>query len=336
MLKTVPGVFLLIFFGYILPAKAQSSDSLKVDTSLLDKYRIDPGHNALPQLLRPVQIQQQLLPVIMPEYQISYWHKSLIFGLNFSQAAFTSNYSAGGISAVALGSNLDYKAEYNKKPLDFTSETNLQYGMSKNQGQGSRKTNDRIFFDNKLATLISKKWSFFGSLTFESQFSAGYNYLNPDGSDAQNPYLISDFLAPGYLTESVGFEYKPEKYFDLRFGTGTARQTFMMDTTIYKNVPGNYGVPIGRTIYNELAVQVVAEIDKDLTKTIHINARYAIFIPYIQPLAYTSHRVDATLTAKVTRLIAMTVNATILYDRTSSDSIQGTEGLALGVLYKMP
>ena len=89
--------------------------------------------------------------------------------------------------------------------MDFTTETNLIYGISKNQGQGSRKTNDRIFFDNKLASQVSKKWFFFGSLTFESQFSAGYNYSNPDGTDAQNPYLISDFMAPGYLTESIGF-----------------------------------------------------------------------------------------------------------------------------------
>jgi Protein of unknown function (DUF3078) len=336
MLKTVQGFLFFMFLCFFFQAKAQNPDSVKVDTAKLNKYRVDPGHNALPQIYRPIQIQEQQLPVSMLDYKVNYWHRSLIFGLNFSQSAFTSNYSAGGISSIALGSNLDYKAEYNKKPLDFTSETNLQYGASKNQGQGSRKTNDRIFFDNKIATDISKHWSFFGSLTFESQFSAGYNYLNPDGTNAQNPYIISDFMSPGYLTESLGFEYKPVKYFDMRFGTGTARQTFMLDTTIYKNVSGNYGVPIDHKIFNQLAVQVVAEIDKDLTKTIHINARYAIFVPYIQPLAYTSHRIDATLTAKVTRLIAMTVNATMLYDKTSSASIQGTEGLALGVMYKFP
>jgi hypothetical protein len=270
------------------------------------------------------------------DYKVNYWHKSVIFSLNFSQSAFTSNYAAGGISGIALNSNFDFKDEYNKKPLDFTTETNLLYGVAKSQGEGSRKTNDRIFFDNKLATQISKKWLFFGSLTFESQFAAGYNYTNPDGSAAQNPYLISDFMSPGYLTEAVGFEYKPNKFFDLRLGTGTARQTFVLDTTLYKNQAGNYGVPIDHREYNQLAVSAVATIDKDLTKTIHINARYEIFIPYIQPLAYTSHRVDATLTAKVTRLIAMTVNATLLYDKTSSASLQGTEGIALGVLYKVP
>jgi len=271
MLKTISWVFVLSLFGFILPAKAQNTDSLKADTNQLNKYRIDPGHNAIPGILRPVQIKPQQMPVTLLDYKINYWHRSVIFGLNFSQSAFTSNYSAGGISAIALGSNFDFKAEYNKKPLDFTSETNLVYGISKNNGQGSRKTNDRIFFDNKWATQVSKNWFFFGSLTFESQFSAGYNYTNPDGTNAQNPYLISDFMSPGYLTESLGFEYKPVKYFDLRIGTGTARQTFVLDTTIYKNQSGNYGVPIDHTIYNELAVQVVAQIDKDLSKNVLIK-----------------------------------------------------------------
>ena len=333
MLKTTPGLFILLIFGFAFSVKAQKTDSLKVDTNLLNKLRIDPGKNSLPILYRPILLRKELLPVDMLDYKVSYWHKSVIFGLNFSQSAFTGNYSAGGVSAIALGSNFDFKAEYNKKPLDFTTETNLLYGISKNKGQGFRKTNDRIFFDNKLATQLSKRWFFFGSLTFESQFTAGYNYPNPDGS---NPSMISNFMAPGYLTESLGFEYKPNKWFDLRIGTGTARQTFVLDTTIYHNQPANYGVPIDHTFYNQLAVQVVAGIDKDLSKTMHLNLRYALFIPYIQPLAYTSHRIDGTLTAKVTRLIAFTVNGTFLYDKNTSASIQGTEGIALGVIYKFP
>ncbi|MDF2431432.1 MAG: hypothetical protein JWP44_1063 [Mucilaginibacter sp.] len=336
MLKTRLGFFFLLIFGFAIPAVAQKTDSIKVDTNLLNKYRIEPGKNALPIIFRPVQIQEELLPVDMLGYKVSYWHKAILFGLNFNQAAFTNNYSAGGVSAVALGSNFDFKAEYNKAPFDYTTELNLIYGASKNKGQGSRKTNDRIFFDNKVASQLSKKWFFFGALTFESQFAMGYNYTNPDGTNAANPYLISNFMSPGYLTESVGFEYKPTKYFDLRFGTGTARQTFVLDTTIHRNQPANYGVPIGHTFYNELAVQVVATIDKDLSKNIHINARYALFIPYIQPLAYTSHRVDATLTAKVSRLIAVTMNGTFLYDKHTAAGVQGTEGLALGVIYKFP
>ncbi|MEO6849966.1 MAG: DUF3078 domain-containing protein [Mucilaginibacter sp.] len=334
MLKV--GLGLILFTLFFNSAFAQRADSLKADTNLLNRYRLDPPKNAFPILSRPVQVTEGQIPVDLLDYKISYWHKSIVFGLNFNQSAFSSNWSAGGISSVALGTNFDFKAEYNKTPFDYTTETNLLYGIASNKGQGERKTNDRIFFDNKVATQLSKHWYFFGSLTFESQFSGGYTYTDANGNATNNGLLISDFLAPGYLTESLGFEYKPNKFYDIRLGTGTAKQTFVEDTTIYHNQPDNYGVKPGHTFVNQLAFQVVASVDKDIMKNLHLTARYALFIPYQQALSYTTHRLDATLTAKVNRLINVTMNGTFLYDKNTSPKPQGTEGLALGVNFTFP
>jgi hypothetical protein len=69
---------------------------------------------------------------------------------------------------------------------------------------------------------------------------------------------------------------------------------------------------------------------------VHINVRYTLFIPYQEALAYTSHRVDAVLTAKVNKLIAVTMNGTFLYDKSTAPKPQGTETLGLGVIYKFP
>ncbi|MBD1393573.1 DUF3078 domain-containing protein [Mucilaginibacter sp. ZB1P21] len=308
-------------------------DSVKIDTNLLNKYRLYPQRNSIPVKNIQLQIQQEQLPVSLMDYKVNYWRKYITFALNFNQAAFSNNYAAGGITSVALGSNFIYHVEYNKAPFSYVSELNLLYGKSKNKGQGARKTNDRIFFDNKIASQLSKHWFFFGSLSFESQFDTGYQY---DASNVNPPLLISNFMSPGYLTESVGFEYKPASYFDLRLGTGTARQTFVLDTTIYRNIPGNYGVTPGKTIRTDIAFQLVAIFDKDIAKNMHFNARYDMFVPYGQPLSYTRHRVDALLAAKVNRLINVSINGTMLFDKNTSNSVQGTEGLSLGVLYKFP
>jgi Protein of unknown function (DUF3078) len=336
MPKTGLGVFFLILILSISSALAQNPDSLKVDTTLLNKYRLEPRKNALPIRIRPLQISEQLIPVELLNYRVSYWRKNLVFGLNFNQSAFTSNWSAGGISTVALGTNFDFKAEYNKTPFDYTSETIMLYGIAANKGQGARKTNDRIFLDNKVATQLSKRWFLFGSLSFESQFSKGFTYTDNNGNEINPGLLISDFMSPGYLTESLGLEYKPDKHFDLRLGTGTAKQTFVLDTTIYHNQPDNYGVKAGHNFVNQLAFQLVAAFDKDVMKNMHLNARYALFIPYQQPLAYTTHRLDATLTARVNRLINVTMNGTFLYDKNTSPRPQATEGLAMGVNYTFP
>ena len=312
-------------------------DTVKIDTNYLNKFRIDLRRFQLPVVVRPFRVEPNLVPVGMLDYKVSYWRKWITFGININQAAFSNNWSSGGISSLALNGNFDYKTEYNKGPFDYTGELILLYGKTRNAGQGARKTNDRIFFDNKFSSRLSKNWYFFGSLSLETQFDKGFMY---NGDNITPPVLISNFMAPGYVTESIGFEYKPNKAFDLRLGTGTARQTFVLDPNTTPTDPlgaGNrYGVAPGHTLLNELAFQVVSTYDKDIATNIHLNTRYALFIPYAGPFANINHRLDVVLTAKVNRLIAVTINGTALYDKKTSSKIQATEGLAFGVIYKFP
>lgn len=306
-------------------------DSVKIDTNLLNRYRIEPRRNALPIRVKPPQVKEEQIPLSLLDYKINYWRKWVTIGLNVNQSAFSNNWANGGVSSLALGGNFDYKTEYNKAPFDYTGELLAQYGTITNKGQIARKTTDRLFFDNKIATQLSKTWFIFGSVTFESQFGKGYVY-----SDTAPPALISDFMAPGYVTESFGIEYKPNTFFDLRIGTGTARQTFLRDTTLYHNISANYGLAPRQSFKNELAFQVVATFDKDIMTNLHLNMRYLGFIPYNRGLVNIDHRLDATLIAKVNKLINVQITSTALFDNDQSSKIQATEALALGVIYKFP
>lgn len=279
-------------------------------------------------------IYKKHLPFQLTHIKVNYWKKTASFGINLNQAVFSDNWSSGGVNSIAMGSLLNYKAEYNKDGRNLVSEFILQYGKLKNQGQFERKTTDRIFWDNKAALQLSKSWYFFGSLSFESQFDVGYNYSkNKEGLEIRT--IISRFLSPAYITESVGFEYKPKKYFSLRLGTGTARQTLMLDTTLYRNNNKNFGVPIGQTFRNELAFQVVANFDKEIATNMTLKSRYLLFASY-EKLNNIDQRLDVTLTAKVNKLINVTVAGTALYDDDFSNMIQATQSLALGLVYKLP
>ncbi len=308
-------------------------DTVKIDTNLLNSFRIEPGRNILPVRLQPLSLRPEYILVPGLDYKVSYWRNNVLFGLNLNQSAFSNNWSSGGISSVAIGSNFDYKTEYNKDGKDFTSELILLYGKVKNRGQLERKTNDRIFWDNKVSINFSKHWDFYGSLSFESQFDEGFTYSS-DVTVA--PTLISRFLSPGYLTESVGFEYKPVSYFSMRFGTGTARQTFVLSKSVYQNdTTAVYGVRYGQKVLNQLAFQIVSNIDKDIAKNINLKARYLIFVPYNSFFNMT-HRLDGTLIAKVNRLVNVSVIGTLLYDPNTSHRLQAYQSLALGITYKFP
>ena len=318
---------LLFFQISAVEAQKTTTDSLK-----LEELRQYPRKNSLP-VSRPTLI---IRPITVPEafekMKVNYWRTWVTFGVNLNQAAFSDNWSGGGINSLALGTQLNYKTDYTKGDKNFVSELILQYGKLKNKGQLERKTNDRIFWDNKSGLKLSKSWFFFGSVNFESQFDEGYAY-NRDAQGYENRSLISRFMSPGYLTESFGFEYKPSKEFYLRIGTGTARQTFVLDTTLYRTNQKNFGVPKGEIFRNELAFQMVSNLDKDIAKNINLKSRYALFANY-KRLNHLDHRLDITLSAKVNKLVNVSVAAIALYDDDTSEKIQASQSLSLGLVYR--
>jgi len=344
MSRNVPGYLLLVLLMTAMSAAAQKADSLKkdsvkIDTAILNRYHIEPKKNSLPVRTRVIQIERENIPVNLIDYKMNYWRKWITLSINFNQSAFSNNFAAGGANAIAVNGSFEYKSEYHKGSFDYVPDLIFRYAKSKNKGQGPRKTDDYLFFDNKVATQLSKSWFFFGSLTFQSQFDKGYNYDAPDYLSGLKPALISRFLAPGYLTESLGFEYKPNNWYDLRIGTGTARQTFMIDTTVYHNNGGNNNnVPIHKTFHNDLAFQLVTTVIKPLDKKnkININVRYQLFVPYQENIKFTSHRIDGTLTAQVTRLFGVSFNSTFIYDKSQKPGPQGSEGLGMGINYRFP
>ena len=325
-MKKLPIFFFLLF--------SSAAFSQKTDSIALNDLKLYPKKNSLPVrkpvlLLQPVQLDEASL-----DLKVNYWREWISFGINMNQAAFSDNWSGGGVNSIAIGTLINYKTDYTKGDKSYISEVILQYGKLKNKDQLQRKTNDRIFWDNKVALKLSKSWYFFGSLNFESQFDRGYSYSKTKTGEEVRT-LISKFMSPGYLTESLGFEYKPGKAFSLRIGTGTARQTFVLDTALYRTNAKNFGVEPGKRMRNELAFQVVANYEKDIMENIHLKARYNMFANY-EDLTTTDNRLDVTVTAKVNRLVNVTFTGIGIYDDDTSLKIQASQAIALGLVYKFP
>lgn len=282
-------------------------------------------------------IKQINVPIPQLGLEVNYWKHWTKFGLNANQASFSDNWNAGGVNSMSLMGLFWHKADYTRDRFNFVSELDLKYGKIQNKDQLAKKNNDRIFWDNKLSYRFTDKWALFFSLTFESQFDQGYKY----GKDADGFEIITDtisaFMAPGYFTESFGLEYKPDKSFSLRLGTGTARQTVILDNRIAPPEGGKavYGVEPGKKVRNDLAFQVTANLDKDLSKNLNLKARYNLFADY-KDLSDPDNRLDLTLTAKVTRLVNVSASGILVYDSDQDTKVQFSQALALGILFSFP
>lgn len=266
------------------------------------------------------------------EKDTTFWQSEFSAGLNFNQAGFSSNWKAGGVNSVAFGSLVAGKTAYRKEKFSWDNELELLFGIVRNEGEQIRKSNDRIFLDSKLGYQLSERWSAYFSANYLTQFAEGYAFNN-DGTKS----LISKFMAPGFLTSSLGLEYKPNETFFVRIGPLSPRITFVTDSEIINNVPSNYGVLPGEKVRLEwLAMNVFASLDKDLSENFNLKTRYAFFANY-ETLSFDTidHRLDLTLTAKITDIINVTFTGIALYDLDQDPGVQVSQALALGILYKV-
>ncbi|MGF1922555.1 MAG: DUF3078 domain-containing protein [Bacteroidia bacterium] len=326
-------LFLLLFIliAVSLQLVAQEIDTIPISTKDLD---IKLKRSPLPSRIGTISFKPVTLNPVVVNAKVNYWKTKTSVGINVNQAAFSDNWKGGGVNSFALGGLINYKAEYSKESYSYVSEVILQYGKIKNKSQLQKKTTDRIYWDNKAAIQMSKNWYFFGSVNFESQFDQGFAY-SKDAKGNEIEKLLSKFMSPGYLTESIGFEYKPSKFFSTRIGTGTARQTFVLDTALYRTNPNNFGVIKGKNFRNELAFQIVTAFEKEVFTNVTLKTRYNMFIPY-DNFGHIDHRLDINMIAKINRFMNVSVTGVGLYDRDTDSKIQGSQTLALGLTFVFP
>ena len=272
-------------------------------------------------------------PVPSAPKDTSYWRKGSQLGFNLSQASFSKNWKSGGTNNISFAALARAKAEYIRGRASWRSELDFQYGGVQNQGQGFRKSQDKIFIDSKYGHNFSKNWSFYGSLNFFSQFAHGFKYSTDPNGQVLAKY-VSNFMSPGYFTESIGVEYKPADYFFVRMGTGTLRQTVVQDTTLHNQEPTNYGVHVGKKVRNEIAFQAMASFERDIAKNLTLKARYTGFYNYttIADPRNWDHRIETSFVAKINRYVSTSLSAIMIYDRDADRDVQVSYQLGFGLL----
>ncbi len=301
--------------------------------TMLSPYALQAQNKNAPDTLRE---ETNLLPDSLREPEVAKvdtsWKKKIEFGANLNQSSFSNNWTGGSVNSIAVGGHLNAVLRYKKGKDSWRNDFQAQYGIVRNEGQGSRKSVDRLFFDTKYGRDISEHWSLIGGVNFLSQFTDGFEFSE---GPAGNPELrkVSGFLAPAYLTESIGFEYEPTDYFFVSISPGAIRHTIVNDLNLYKTFPKNYGVPIGQRVRTEVALlQLVADFDKEVAKNLNLKFRYTMYAN-VRELDAIDHRLDVNLTAKINKYWNVNVGAIVVYDQDQSLKIQFAQSLSIGFLY---
>jgi len=267
------------------------------------------------------------------------WRTSGAFGINFTNVGL-NNWAGGGQNALSftgvfLGTN-----EYHKKRVHWSNLLDIAYGFQRLGSKSApfRKSDDRIYVQTKLAYEQTQKLRYAFLLDFRSQFSEGFNYY--DNIQKDSSVKISNFLAPAYITASLGLEYLPFKSTSIMFSPVSAKYTVVNDAEL--SAQGAYGVAPGQVIRKEYGISLMVKYKADIMKNVTFASQLYLFDNYNNLNVDVFW--DCFLYLKVNKFLTTTFTTNLIYDDdinitrdngTVGPAIQFKNVLAVGITYRI-
>jgi hypothetical protein len=250
------------------------------------------------------------------------WQKSVVGNFGTTQTSF-DNWTAGGENTFAWQINLNCKFVNNREKWNWTNAGKMAFGKSQIGDQDPRKSVDEIKLESvytyKLGTLVNP----YAAVKGESQFAYGYHYTDTSA------VKISNFLDPGYFTESVGVGYTPSEQFSTRLGAAL-KQTVTKDFPVpYSDDPETMEL---ETLRSEAGLESVTDFSQKFKENLLFTTNLSLF-SNLQALNQVDVQWDNVLTAMVTKYVNVTFNFKLFYDRDLSVKRQIKQALSLGLTY---
>jgi hypothetical protein len=239
------------------------------------------------------------------------WKKGGLFNLNFGQTSL-SNWSAGGDKlSLNINSLLNLYAFYTKGRKAWDNSLDVALGYVKTTSLGNRKSDDRIDLFSKYGYRLSNKGKWYTSavFNFRTQFAPGFNY--PSAAVAVKN---SQFLSPAYVLLSLGIDYKPTSNFSVFVSPLTSRWVIVNAEIIPGQKGGFYGVPIGKTVNNEMGAFLSANFMKEIAKNITYKSKLDLFSNYKRKPGNVDLFMTNLLSANIFKGISANIGLDLIYD----------------------
>lgn len=224
----------------------------------------------------------------------SFWHFVGRTRLNINTIVL-SNWADGGESSLTGAGSFDLTAVYKKGKIKFENNFRSALGIQAFQHSNLKKTDDKLELSSVLGVQFSEKWFYSLNTNFSTQYFKGYTYPN-------DTVIVSDFLSPGYLTISLGLEYKPFKKLSLYVSPIAGKITFVNNQNLadegkygvvaaLRDTAGNVLVP-GKSRKSELGFSVIAKYKGKITKNLDLNSKLMLYNNYFDPVKSNRWNID--------------------------------------------
>jgi len=268
------------------------------------------------------------------------WKFSGSTSLNLSQLSLT-NWAAGGDNSLSGNVLINLGANYATEKTSWENKLILGFGLIKQGDDPTRKSDDQIDFASKLGLKAGEKWFYSALLGFNTQFAEGYDRPGED-----DRVKISNFMAPGYLSFSLGMDFKPNETFSLFLSPVSSKFTFVLDDDL--SAAGSFGLDPDHKTRAEVGAYVKMAFKKEILKNVSLDTKIDLFSNYFDNPEYIDVNWDLLLTFKVNDYLAASLLTQLIYDYdiqfgedttgdgefdTFTDKVQFKELFGLGLTY---
>jgi hypothetical protein len=253
---------------------------------------------------RTVEPDRKLKQIKIKPAEALPWTLEGFGSVGFTQTAL-SNWSKGGESSFAGLAIGKYKANYSKPKLKWENNIEVRYGINQTKTKGFQKNDDKFEIQSRFGYSAFKRWYYSAETNFKTQMAPGYKF-----PDMKNP--ISAFMSPGYLTFSIGLDYKPNANFSLFISPISSKTTFVNDTSRIK--PTNYGLEAGTKRLWEPGLIVKSNWKRKIADNISYDTKAEFFNNYLSTFRKFSFDWEQTLTMQVNHYINVMVMSELIYD----------------------
>lgn len=235
------------------------------------------------------------------------WKFTGVTSLNFSQLSLT-NWAAGGSNSISGNALVKLSPDYDDGTVQWDNDLVLGFGLNKQGSDPTIKSDDQIELSSKLGYRAAKNWFYSGLLNFKTQFTEGY-----DEEDEVNRPKISNFMAPGYLTLSLGMDYRPNDKFSLLLAPVSGKVTFVLDEDLSE--AGSFGLDPGQKVRGEIGATVKAAYKNEILKNVILDTQLGLFSNYLENPQWIDVNWDLLLTLKVNEYISASIMTQLIFDK---------------------
>lgn len=248
------------------------------------------------------------------------WSLGWIGTLNGSQATYR-NWSQGGVNTVAVTGGTRFTAKYTLDRFVLDHSTSLKYGRARLNGNVGRKTDDEIRIRNQASRKFNNPhYSLIGQLSFDTQFYEGY--------DRSFTNIISKFMAPAYITETIGLAYTPEENLQMNAGL-SLKQTLVADTLLSPR----YGLKDGSTFRNEGGISVGFRLSRQVMTNVSYSGTADTFTNLLRPVSSTVFKMNNDIVGKINDNLTTNIQFAVIFDDNVTKKLQVKQVLSVGFSY---